>query len=175
MSDFHPRSTRSLKREVSADGGASLLQTVIVLWPFIWPSDRRDLKLRIWVTMGLLLLAKIATMAVPFTFKWATDALTGQGSAPVGPSSWLAWAIAAPVLMTVAYGVTRVLMAVLTQARDRLFAKASMNPGRRLAYMVFEDMHLLSLRFHLERKTGGPTPLLARGRNTIETILRLVV
>ncbi|HEY4407189.1 MAG TPA: ABC transporter transmembrane domain-containing protein, partial [Xanthobacteraceae bacterium] len=136
-----------MKRDVSADGAASLLRTVVVLWPYIWPSDRRDLKLRVWVTMGLLLVAKIATMAVPFTFKWATDALTGQGTAPVGPSSWFAWAIAAPVLMTVAYGATRILMAVLTQARDGLFAKVAMNAVRRLAYMVFEHMHRLSLRF----------------------------
>jgi ATP-binding cassette, subfamily B, heavy metal transporter len=175
MSDIHPRSTRSLKRDVSADGTASLLHTVVVLWPYIWPSDRRDLKLRVWVTMALLLVAKIATMAVPFTFKWATDALTGQGSAPLGPSSWLGWAIAAPVLMTVSYGVMRILMAVLTQARDGLFAKVAMNAVRRLAYMVFEHMHRLSLRFHLERKTGGLTRVLERGRNAIETIVRMVI
>jgi ATP-binding cassette, subfamily B, heavy metal transporter len=175
MTDFHPRSTRALKRDVSADRTASLLQTVIVLWPYIWPSDRRDLKLRVWMTMLLLLVAKIATMAVPFTFKWATDALTGQGSAPIEPSSWLAWAIAAPVLMTLAYGFMRILMAVLTQARDGLFAKVAMNAVRRLAFMVFEHMHALSLRFHLERKTGGLTRVLERGRNAIETIVRMVI
>src|SRR5450432_60864 len=175
MSDIHPRSTRSHKRDVSADSAASLLQTVIVLWPYIWPSDRRDLKLRVWVTMGLLLVAKIATMAVPFTFKWATDALTVQGSAPVEPASWFAWAIAAPVLMTIAYGAMRILMAVLTQARDGLFAKVAMNAVRRLAYMVFEHIHRLSLRFHLERKTGGLTRVLERGRNAIETIVRMVI
>jgi ABC-type transport system involved in Fe-S cluster assembly fused permease/ATPase subunit len=175
MTDFSPRSTRGLKREVSADGAASLLRTVVVLWPYIWPSDRRDLKLRVWVTMGLLLVAKIATMAVPFTFKWATDALTGKGSAPLAASSWLGWAIAAPVLMTIAYGVMRILMAVLTQARDGLFAKVAMNAVRRLAFMVFEHMHKLSLRFHLERKTGGLTRVLERGRNAIETIVRMVI
>jgi ATP-binding cassette subfamily B protein len=175
MTDVHPRSTRALKRDVSADGAASLVRTVILLWPYIWPSDRRDLKLRVWTTMLLLLVAKIATMAVPFTFKWATDALTGQGSAPVAPSSWLAWAIAAPVAMTVAYGMTRILMAVLTQARDGLFAKVAMQAVRRLAYMVFEHMHRLSLRFHLERKTGGLTRVLERGRNAIETIVRMVI
>src|SRR5258708_7662499 len=175
MTDFHPRSTRALKRDVSADSAASLLRTVVVLWPYIWPSDRRDLKLRVWVTMGLLLVAKIATVAVPFTFKWATDALTGQGSAPVEPASWFAWAIAAPVLMTIAYGAMRILMAVLTQARDGLFAKVAMNAVRRLAYMVFEHMHQLSLRFHLERKTGGLTRVLDRGRHAIQTILRMVI
>jgi ATP-binding cassette, subfamily B, heavy metal transporter len=175
MSDFSPRSTRALKRDVSADGGASLLRTVIELWPYIWPHDRRDLKWRIAFSMLLLLLAKIATIAVPFTFKWATDALAGQGSAPVAPSAWLAWALAAPVLMTVAYGGMRILMAVFTQTRDGLFAKVAMNAVRRLAYMVFEHMHLLSLRFHLERKTGGLTRVLERGRNAIETIVRMVI
>jgi ATP-binding cassette, subfamily B, heavy metal transporter len=175
MSDISLRSTRALKREISADGGASLFKTVVGLWPYIWPADRRDLRLRVWLTMWLLLAAKIATMAVPFTFKWATDALTGQGSAPIEASSWLIWAIAAPVLMTAAYGFARILMAVLTQARDGLFAKVAMNAVRRLAYLVFEHMHLLSLRFHLERKTGGLTRVLERGRNAIETIVRMVI
>src|ERR1700680_2869738 len=175
MNDLSPRSPRGLKRDVSADGAASLLRTVVVLWPYIWPSDRRDLKLRVWVTMALLLVAKIAAMAVPFTFKWATDALTGQGSAPVAPSSWLGWAIAAPVLMTAAYGAMRILMAVLTPGRAGLFAQGAMNAVRRLAYMVFEHMHALSLRFHLERKTGGLTRVLERGRNAIETIVRMVL
>ena len=67
--------------------------------------------------MVLLLLAKLATIAVPFTFKWAVDALTGEDSAPVAASSWLTWALAAPIVMTVAYGGSRVLMAVLTQWR----------------------------------------------------------
>src|ERR1700749_5033221 len=77
--------------------------------------------------------------------------------------------------MTIAYGVTRILMAVLTQMRDGLFAKVAMNAVRRLAFMVFEHMHMLSLRFHLERKTGGLTRILERGRNAIETIVRMVI
>src|SRR5215468_10264313 len=81
-------------------GKATLLCTLMHLWPYIWPSERRDLKLRVFAATVLLFLAKLATIAVPFTFKWATDALVGQGSAPVAPSSWLAWIFAAPVLMT---------------------------------------------------------------------------
>jgi len=77
--------------------------------------------------------------------------------------------------MTVAYGITRILMAVLTQMRDGVFAAVAMNAVRRLAFMVFEHMHLLSLRFHLERKTGGLTRVLERGRNAIETIVRMVI
>jgi ABC-type transport system involved in Fe-S cluster assembly fused permease/ATPase subunit len=174
MTDTHVRPTHAYKREISADRGA-LFSTLAHLWPYIWPADRRDLKLRVVWAMALLLLAKLATIAVPFTFKWATDALAGQGSAPLAPDSWLAWAIAAPILMTIAYGGMRVLMALLTQMRDGVFAKVAMHAVRRLAILTFDHMHLLSLRFHLERKTGGLTRILERGRNGIETIVRMVI
>ena len=142
------------------------------LRPYIWPSARRDLKIRVGITMVLLLFAKLATIAVPFTFKWATDALAGVDGTS---SDWLTWVLAAPILMTTAYGGSRILMAVLTQMRDGVFAKVSMHAVRRLAFMVFEHMHMLSLRFHLERKTGGLTRVLERGRNAIETIVRMVI
>jgi ATP-binding cassette subfamily B protein len=162
------------KRQVSAQKGA-LLRTLAGLWPYIWPSDRADLKMRVlWATV-LLLIAKVATMAVPFTFKWATDALAGQPSAPFMANSTLAWVVAAPVALTIAYGGMRVLMAVLTQLRDGLFAKVAMHAVRRLAILTFQHMHQLSLRFHLERKTGGLTRVLERGRNGIETIVRMVI
>ncbi len=163
-----------MKREVSADGGA-LFRTLIRLWPYIWPSDRRDLQGRVLLATVLLFVAKLATVAVPFTFKWAVDALAGQGSAPVAAQSWLTWAIAAPVAMTLAYGFMRALMAGLTQLRDGVFAKVAMHAVRRLAILTFEHMHQLSLRFHLERKTGGLTRVLERGRNAIETIVRMVI
>ena len=156
-------------------GRGALVRTLWNLWPYMWPSDRRDLQLRVVFAMVLLLLAKLATMAVPFTFKWATDALVGEGSAPAAATSWLTWVIAAPILMTVAYGVTRILMAVLTQVRDGLFAKVAMHAVRRLAYRTFQHMHQLSLRFHLERKTGGLTRVLERGRNGIEVIVRMII
>src|SRR5262245_3930843 len=162
------------KPSISADRGA-LLHTLVNLWPYIWPSDRHDLKLRVLLSAVLLLAAKLATIAVPFTFKWATDALVGEGSAPFAPQAWLGWALAVPILMTVAYGGTRVLMALLTQLRDGVFAKVAMHAVRRLALLTFEHMHLLSLRFHLERKTGGLTRVLERGRNGIETIVRMVI
>src|SRR5438309_6347465 len=173
MSD-HVRSAQTMKRDVSADGGA-LLRTVARLWPYIWPAERRDLQVRVlWATL-LLFGAKLATVAVPFTFKWAVDALSGQGSAPIAPDSWLAWAIAAPIVMTLAYGSMRMLMAGLTQLRDGVFAKVAMHAVRRLAILTFEHMHQLSMRFHLERKTGGLTRVLERGRNAIETIVRMVI
>jgi ABC-type transport system involved in Fe-S cluster assembly fused permease/ATPase subunit len=165
---------RNERAQISAARGA-LGRTLWNLWPYMWPSDRRDLQVRVLLAMVLLLLAKLATIAVPFTFKWATDALVGGGTAPAVPSSWLTWIIAAPILMTVAYGVTRILMAVLTQVRDGLFAKVAMHAVRRLAYRTFEHMHQLSLRFHLERKTGGLTRVLERGRNGIEVIVRMII
>jgi len=174
MSHHHHHRGPSEQPAVSAERGA-LLRTVLHLWPYIWPSDRPDLKLRVAGAMLLLLAAKLTTIAVPFTYKWATDALAGHGSAPVAASDWLVWAMAAPVVMTIAYGGMRVLMAALTQLRDGVFAKVAMHAVRRLAYRTFVHMHELSLRFHLERKTGGLTRVLERGRNAIETIVRMVI
>jgi ATP-binding cassette, subfamily B, heavy metal transporter len=152
-----------------------LVSTLVHLWPYIWPSQRRDLKTRVVIATVLIFIAKLATVAVPFTFKWATDALAGHGTAPVGPDNVFAWALATPVMMTFAYGGMRIVMAVLTQSRDAVFAKVAMNAVRRLAIRTFEHMHLLSLRFHLERKTGGLTRVLQRGRDAIETIVRMLL
>jgi ATP-binding cassette, subfamily B, heavy metal transporter len=154
---------------------ATLFATLVHLWPYIWPGDRVDLKTRVVWSMVLLLVAKLATLAVPFTFKWAIDALTGADSAPLQSSNWKAWLIASPLLMTISYGGMRVLMAVLTQWRDGIFARVAMHAVRKLAYLTFVHMHELSLRFHLERKTGGLTRVLERGRLGIEVIVRMVI
>ena len=145
------------------------------LWPYIWPGDRVDLKMRVVWSVVLLLIAKVATLAVPFTFKWAIDALTGADTAPVQPSNWTMWLIASPLIMTASYGALRVLMAVLTQWRDGIFARVAMHAVRKLASITFVHMHELSLRFHLERKTGGLTRVLERGRLGIEVIVRMVI
>src|SRR5580692_10956896 len=154
---------------------ATLIGTLVHLWPYIWPSDRADLKMRVVWSMVLLLIAKLTTLAVPFTFKWAIDALTGADSAPVQSSNWKMWLIASPVIMTISYGGMRVLMAILTQWRDGIFARVAMHAVRKLAYLTFVHMHELSLRFHLERKTGGLTRVLERGRLGIEVIVRMVI
>ena len=154
---------------------ATLIGTLLHLWPYIWPGDRVDLKMRVVWSMVLLLVAKLATLSVPFTFKWAIDALTGANTAPVQPSNWTMWLIASPLVMTLSYGAVRVLMAVLTQWRDGIFARVAMHAVRKLAYLTFVHMHELSLRFHLERKTGGLTRVLERGRLGIEVIVRMVI
>ena len=152
-----------------------MIKSLTHLWPYIWPSDRVDLKLRVVYSFAILLVAKIITLIVPFTYKWAVDALTGHGSAPVAPDNWFAWVIASPMLLTLTYGVARVLMGVMQQWRDGVFAKVAMHAVRRLAYLTFVHMHELSLRFHLERKTGGLTRILERGRTGIETMVRMVI
>src|SRR5258705_1207558 len=163
-----PPSSKSIEQ-------ATLVGTLVHLWPYIWPRDRVDLKMRVVWSMVLLLVAKLATLSVPFTFKWAIDALTGANTAPVQPSNWTMWLIASPLIMTLSYGAVRVLMAVLTQWRDGIFARVAMHAVRKLAFRTFVHMHELSLRFHLERKTGGLTRVLERGRNAIETIVRMVI
>src|SRR5580704_16799166 len=172
MTDTHVRSMEAQKREASADR-AELLVTLRHLWPYIWAADRADLRLRVVLALALMVLAKLATVAVPFTFKWATDALSGNAGGSA--DSWHIWVLAAPILLTLAYGGTRVLMALFTQFRDGMFAKVAMHAVRRLAMRTFEHMHQLSLRFHLERKTGGLTRVLERGRNGIEIIVRMVI
>src|SRR3954467_8226153 len=154
---------------------ATLIGTLVHLWPYIWPGDRADLKMRVVWSMVLLLFAKLATLTVPFTFKWAIDALNGKGTAPVEASNWMLWLIASPLLMTASYGAVRVLMAILTQWRDGIFARVAMHAVRKLAYITFVHLHELSLRFHLERKTGGLTRVLERGRTGIEVIVRMVI
>ncbi|HEX2366607.1 MAG TPA: ABC transporter transmembrane domain-containing protein, partial [Bradyrhizobium sp.] len=177
MADPHssPPAGETPPQERSSAEQATLIGTLVHLWPYIWPSDRADLKMRVLWSVVLLLIAKLATLAVPFTFKWATDALSGKGSAPLEASNWTLWVIASPLIMTASYGALRILMAVLTQWRDGIFARVAMHAVRKLATITFVHMHELSLRFHLERKTGGLTRVLERGRNGIETIVRMVI
>lgn len=149
--------------------------TLAHLWPYIWPGDRFDLKMRVVWSLVLLLAAKLVTLSVPFSFKWAIDALTGANTAPMQAENWHLWVIASPLLLTASYGAMRILMAVLTQWRDGIFARVAMHAVRKLATITFIHMHELSLRFHLERKTGGLTRVLERGREGIEVIVRMVI
>ena len=130
----HPHSSHS-GGDASDPAGRALEQGTLIgtlahLWPFIWPSDRFDLKMRVVWSMVLLLVAKLATLAVPFTFKWATDALTGANTAPVEASNWKFWVVASPLVLTASYGIMRILMAVLTQWRDGIFASVAMHAVR---------------------------------------------
>ncbi len=157
-------------RRVRAD--ANLMSTLRNLWPYIWPHERPDLKRRIYVALAMLFIAKLITIAVPYAFKWATDAITGRQDHGLGA---LPTVVTGAVGLTVAYGLLRIVMALITQARDALFASVAMHAVRRLATDVFVHLHGLSLRYHLERKTGGLTRVLERGRTAIETIVRMAM
>jgi ATP-binding cassette subfamily B protein len=137
----------------------------------MWPSDRADLKARVvWATV-LLVAAKLTLIAVPYFFKWATDALAGDAHSPPPVPAVLA----APVMLVVAYNVIRVVQVGFNQLRDALFARVGQHAVRQLAYRTFVHMHRLSLRFHLERRTGGLSRIIERGTKGIETIVRFTV
>ncbi len=173
MSQTDPAAARASRgRGARMEANASLLGTLRYLWPYIWPRDRADLQRRIYIALVLLILAKLVTIAVPYAFKWATDALVGHDDAAL---AHLPAFMAGPIALTLLYGLMRVAMALLTQVRDALFASVAMHAVRRLALDVFVHLHELSLRFHLERKTGGLTRVLERGRNAIETIVRMIM
>ncbi len=148
---------------------ATLASTARLMLPYIWPANRTDLKLRVGLAVVLMLVSKLITVAIPYSFKWVTDSLAGKvpSHAPLFETILLGAAG-----LTILYGVLRILMAFTQQGRDALFASVAMNAVRALAVEVFEHLHRLSLRFHLERKTGGLTRVLERGRNAIETIVR---
>jgi len=167
MRDFSAPQASAPKEPEST---ATLASTVRRLWPYIWPRDRFDLKVRIFLAFAALVVAKLVTIAVPYSFKWATDALTADGAHVDG----LPAALAGPIALTIIYGLLRTAMAGFTQARDALFAAVAMNAVRRMANDVFVHMHNLSLRYHLERKTGALTRVLERGRNAIETMVRMI-
>ncbi|MCA1298704.1 ABCB family ABC transporter ATP-binding protein/permease [Stappia indica] len=157
---------------VSADE-ASTLSTLRGLWPFIWPHDRADLKVRVGLALVALIIAKIVTVISPYFFKWATDALAGDGGLS-GDGVVPGWLLA-PVMLVIAYNVARVLFVGFNQLRDALFARVGQHAVRQLAFLTFRHLHLLSLRFHLQRKTGGLSRVIERGVKGIENIVRFTI
>ena len=156
---------------VSADSG-STLKTLRNLWPYMWPATRADLKARVvWATV-LLVVAKLTLVAGPYFFKWATDALSGDGKSapPLLPAFLLA-----PVMLVVAYNFVRLAQLGFNQLRDALFASVGQYAVRQLAFRTFVHMHELSLRFHLERRTGGLSRTIERGTKGIETVVRFTM
>ena len=157
-------------KTVSAESGATL-STLLHLKPYMWPAERPDLRARVvWATV-LLVVAKLILVAVPYFFKWATNALAGDhAAAPPLPAFLLV-----PVALVIAYNVVRVVQVGFNQLRDALFAEVGQYAVRQLAYRTFVHMHELSLRFHLERRTGGLSRIIERGTKGIETIVRFTI
>jgi ATP-binding cassette subfamily B protein len=137
----------------------------------MWPEGRPDLKARVvWATL-FLVIAKLLTVGVPYFYKWATDALDGANTA----EAWLPLAVTGVVTLVVAYNVARVVSVGFNQLRDALFASVGQYAVRQLAFRTFNHMHRLSLRFHLERRTGGLSRIIERGTKGIETIVRFTI
>ncbi|KAB1085897.1 ABC transporter ATP-binding protein/permease [Neorhizobium galegae] len=158
------------KKTISADA-SNPFGTLVNLWPYMWPEGRADLKARvIWATFYLFL-AKFVLLTVPYFFKWATDALNGKlDMAGILPAFLLG-----AVALVIALNFTRILQVGLNQLRDARFASVGQYAVRQLAYRTFVHMHQLSLRFHLERKTGGLSRIIERGTKGIETIVRFTI
>jgi ATP-binding cassette subfamily B protein len=150
---------------------ATLSATVVRLWPYVWSDERRDLQVRVVAAFFMLLIAKVLTILIPYSFKWVTDAIVSPETASVPLPALLA----TPVAICVLYGLLRSFMQFFTQARDALFASVAMHAVRRMANEVFVHLHELSLRYHLERKTGGLTRVLERGREAIQQIVRMSI
>ncbi|ASP97517.1 ATP-binding cassette domain-containing protein [Sinorhizobium meliloti] len=158
------------KKTVSADS-ANPIETIANLWPYMWPADRIDLKLRVvWATV-ILVIAKAVLVLVPYFFKWATDALNNKPDA----LGFLPQFLTGAVMLVLAYNLARLLQAGLNQLRDAFFASVGQHAVRQLAYKTFVHMHQLSLRFHLERRTGGLSRIIERGTKGIETIVRFTI
>jgi len=165
-----PPPTSSFQRSAVIQPGSGFFATFRALWPYLWPAERADLRGRVVAAFALMLCGRLVLMGVPFTFKWVTDALAGTYS---NLEKWLPWLVGAPLALTVLYGLARVGAAAFVQMRDAIFAPVFMHAVRTLALQTFGHLHHLSLRFHLERKTGGLTRVLERGRNGIEEMVRL--
>jgi ATP-binding cassette subfamily B protein len=164
---------RALLGSLRPEGASARVLKALI--PHIWPHARPDLQRTVILSLLLMLLAKTVTVLMPYTFKWATDALVAASGGKLPSGADVQWLIGAPVLATLLYGLSRIGMTVLAQSREGMFAKVALHAVRKLALSTFEHMHRLSLRFHLERKTGGLTRTLERGRTGIENITRMTL
>nr|WP_162600095.1 ABC transporter ATP-binding protein/permease [Azospirillum sp. TSH58] len=133
------------------------------LVPYLWPNDSFETKLRVVVALVLLVGAKVANVWVPLFYKRAVDALSPGDAGAL---------VTIPLGLIVAYGLARVMSLVFAELRDAVFANVAQRTIRKVALSVFQHLHALSLRFHLERQTGGLTRSLERGTRAIETLLR---
>ena len=145
------------------------------LLPYVWPADRPDLRWRVVFALLALVVAKAITLAVPIAYKQVVDWLTGHASG-AGVANGSAIGLAAlPAMLIIAYGVGRVLMVLFAQFRDIWFTVVAQHAVRELAIKTFRHLHALSLRFHLERRTGGLSRVIERGVNGVDTIVRMAV
>ena len=138
---------RAMQPPINLDLPAPSTGTYRAVLPLLWPQDRFDLRLRVVLAFVAMIAAKVFTVYAPFYYRDAVDALTVDQTTTA--------LVAVPVALVVAYGVARIMMIAMAQLRDGLFARVGQNAVRTLAIRTFRHIHALSLRFHLERRTGG--------------------
>jgi ATP-binding cassette, subfamily B, heavy metal transporter len=144
----------------------SSLATIRSLVPFLWPKHDWGARAKVAVAMGLLVLAKVATVYVPVVYGRLVDALVPKDGTAM---------LVIPMALVIAYGLLRVGSAASNELRDALFAGVQQRAVRAAALRTFRHLHALSLRFHLDRQTGGLARALDRGMAGIQSVLRLAV
>ncbi len=142
------------------------IATIRTLLPYLWPRDNLELRIRVVAAVVLLVAAKAVNVAVPWFYKGAVDALTPPGGAAI---------VAVPVFILVAYGVARVFAQAFGELRDAVFAKVAQRAIRKAALETFRHLHGLSLRFHLDRRTGEISRAIERGSAGIEFLLNFML
>jgi len=157
------------KPSVSADEG-SVFSTVRNLWSYMWPDNRPDLRMRVIMALAALLASKVATTLIPFAYKGIIDSLDGPE-----PDQTLFLGLAIPLVLVIAYVLGNIIDAGFQQLRDVWFASVGQHAVRKLALQTFHHMHRLSLRFHLQRRTGGLSRVIERGTKGIETVVRFAM
>ncbi len=149
----------------ATSGGRSHWQTLISLLPYLWPKGLPQLKVRVLLAMVFLILAKVASVSVPFFLGLVVDELGGDLNA----------AIVLPIGLIAAYAVARVMSQAFGELRDAAFARVGQHALRQVALRTFRHLHGLSLRFHLERRTGGLSRVIERGTKGIDFLLRFTL
>ena len=157
----------SLDREARprAAGERSHLHTIRTLLPYLWPRGALEMRGRVVLAVLLLVGAKVANVYVPLLYKDAVDILADHTAA----------VIVVPVAILLAYGALRVLTVAFGELRDAVFAKVAERAIRTVALRVFGHLHTLSLRFHIERRTGGLSRAIERGTKGIEFLLTFML
>ncbi len=142
----------------------SHLRTLMTMAPYLWPPGEPGLRARVVISLALLVFAKAANVLVPIAFARAVDALAPQAGA--------AGTVAAvPIALVLGYGLMRITSSGFNELRDAIFARVQGRATRRIALQVFQHLHALSLRFHLDRQTGGLSRVLERGTRGMTFVL----
>lgn len=160
---------KGYKRQAPASPAAARddWNTIRTFLPYLWPRTRLDLRVRVILALILLVGAKAATVTVPVLLKHAVDALDTTNAATT--------VAAVPVALLLAYGLARILSLGFKELQSGLFAKVTHHAIREVALQTFKHLHKLSLRFHLERQTGGLSRAIERGSSGIEFLLRMLL